>query len=212
MIEVHRKPKPSILAKKAHEWRNSLLSAKTQAERVRVEYKYRHRQIKETLVRSFHGKCAYCESKITHVDYGHIEHFRPKRGVNGRPELTFEWTNLLLACGVCNGAQYKSDRFPEANNGGPIINPCEEAPTSHFHFVFDPTAKLASVYGKTRRGVTTEKLLGLNRLELREYRSRHVRTLLVLAHFAQTDPEAARLLAEAKKSYAEYAAFARALE
>jgi uncharacterized protein (TIGR02646 family) len=162
-------------------------------------------------VKSFHGKCAYCESKITHVDYGHIEHFRPKAGSKGYPELTFEWTNLLLACGVCNGAEYKSDRFPEANEGGPIINPCEEDPSSHLSFVFDPVTKLASVYGKTRRGETTEALFGLNRAELRDYRSRRVRHLLALVQYASTDPAAAELLSEAKQSCAEYAAFARAL-
>jgi uncharacterized protein (TIGR02646 family) len=159
----------------------------------------------------FHGKCAYCESKITHIDFGHIEHFRPKRGVNGRPDLAFEWTNLLLACGVCNGAEHKSDHFPEADEGGPIVNPCDDDPEIHLDFCFDPVTRLASVYGKTRRGETTEDLLGLNRPELRDYRSRRVRHLVVLAQHAGSDREAAKLLQEAKLSDAEYAAFARAL-
>lgn len=195
----------------ARKWQDSLLSAKTRAARIRAERKYRHREVKDALVRSFHGKCAYCESKITHIDYGHIEHYRPKGGAAARPDLTFEWTNLLLACGICNGAEYKADRFPEANEGGPIVDPCGEDPAVHFDFVFDPVTKLANVYGNTPRGRTTERLLGLNRNELRNYRSRRVRTLLVLALYAQTDPEAASLLAEAKQDSAEYTAFARAL-
>ena len=69
--------------------------------------------------------------------------------------------------------------------------------------------KLASVYGKTLRGMTTEELLGLNRNDLREYRSRRIRLLVVLAQYADSDAEAARLLEEAKHSSAEYAAFAR---
>jgi uncharacterized protein (TIGR02646 family) len=159
----------------------------------------------------FHGKCAYCESKITHTDYGHIEHFRPKRGVNGRPDIAFEWNNLLLACGVCNGAEHKSDHFPEADEGGPLINPCEDDPERHFEFHFDLVTRLASVYGKTHRGITTEKLLGLNRTALREYRSTRIRHLIALAQYACADPEAAKLLNEAKQSSAEYAAFARTL-
>jgi len=34
-----------------------------------AQNKYRHRKIKNTLVEMFHGKCAYCESKITVITY-----------------------------------------------------------------------------------------------------------------------------------------------
>jgi uncharacterized protein (TIGR02646 family) len=156
----------------------------------------------------FHGKCAYCESKVTHVDYGHIEHYRPKSLF---PELTFEWDNLLLACGICNGAEHKGDRFPEAADGGPLLNPCEEEPAPHLRFSFDQRAGLASVYGRTGRGRTTERLLGLNRPELRKFRSRVIKKLAVLAQLAKTNPSAAALLAEAKQDDEPYAAFARAL-
>jgi hypothetical protein len=117
----------------------------------------------------------------------------------------------LLACGVCNGSQHKSDHFPEADEGGPLVNPCEDDPEGHFDFHFDRETKLASVYGKTLRGATTETLLGLNRPELREYRSTRIRHLVALAVLAGSDPEAAELLDEAKQSDAEYAAFARTL-
>ena len=98
------------------------------------EEKYRHVEVKGTLVEMFQGGCAFCESKITHVDYGHIEHTRPK---SRHPELTFEWSNLLLACGICNGPQHKGDRFPGAAEDGPLINPCEEEPSDHLDFQFD---------------------------------------------------------------------------
>ena len=195
----------------AEEWQRALLSADTVAKRDRAEEKYRHKEIKKTLVRMFCGKCAYCESKIIHVDYGHIEHFLPKRGPKGRPDLVFEWTNLLLACGMCNGVEYKSDRFPTDDEGGPLVNPCEDDPEYHFEFHFDPVTRLASVYGSTPRGVATEKLLGLNRYELRDYRSKQIRRLVVLAQCATSNTKAAELLREAKQSDAEYAAFARKL-
>jgi hypothetical protein len=126
--------------------------------------------------------------------------------------LTFEWDNLLLSCAVCNGAEHKGDRFPEATEGGPMINPCEEEPREHFDFVFDARARLASVVGKTTRGKTTERLLGLNRPELREYRSRLVMMLSALALHAKDDPTARMLIEEACRDEAEYAAFARQLE
>jgi uncharacterized protein (TIGR02646 family) len=211
MIKVSRTPEPRILERKATEWKEKLLGAKTQAERKRAEGKYRHAAVKRSLVQMFHGKCAYCGSKLTHIDYGHIEHYRPKRGSKGRPDLTFEWSNLLLACGICNGPEHKSDRFPERNEDGPIVNPIIDDPTVHFDFQYDPVARLANVYGRTPRGATTEELLGLNRTHLREYRSRRVRRLVVLGQYADSDQEAAQLLKEAVQSDAEYAAFARAL-
>jgi hypothetical protein len=112
---------------------------------------------------------------------------------------------------VCNGAEHKSDHFPEGNEGGPLVNPCEDDPQDHFEFHFDLKTKLASVYGRTPRGTTTEELLGLNRTALREHRSERIRHLVALAEFARTNPEAAELLDEARTSSAEYAAFARAL-
>lgn len=211
MIKVTRLPKPEILAKKADEWKGALLAANTKSKRKRAEAKYHHKEIKNALVQMFYGKCAYCESKITHTDYGHIEHFRPKRGMRGRPDLAFDWENLLLACGVCNGAEHKSDHFPEANEGGPLVNPCEDDPEVHFEFCFDPLTRLASVYGKTPRGTTTEMLLGLNRTPLREHRSTRIRHLVALAQYARVDLDAAKLLDESKQSSAEYAAFARTL-
>lgn len=208
MIKVARSPKPAILARNQLKWTTALLAASTDTEKRSAEGKYRHRSIKDVLVTMFHGKCAYCESKISHVAYGHIEHFKPKSKF---PDLTFEWTNLLLSCPICNSSEYKGDSFPEAPEGGPLINPCDETPTEHFEFVFDRIAKLASVVGKTTRGQTTEKVLGLNRSDLRVYRSRVIMTLYVLSDYAKTDPKAKILLEEACQNEGEYAAFVRSL-
>jgi len=210
MIKVQRSTKPAVLEKNAAEWTRKLLTATTKEEKSRAEGKYRHEKIKDALVNMFHGKCAYCESKITHVDYGHIEHFKPKSFTAYRT-LTFEWTNLLLACAVCNGTEYKGTKFPLAAEGGPFVNPCDDEPNDHFDFVYDQTAKLATVVGKTVRGVTTEKLIGLNRHDLRSLRTKWVQSLLCLKSYAQTDPEAAEILQQAQLDDAEYVAFARKL-
>jgi hypothetical protein len=37
--------------------------------------------VKKALRKAQHDKCAFCESKIAHVAYGDVEHFRPKAGV-----------------------------------------------------------------------------------------------------------------------------------
>ena len=111
MINVRRIDQPKILSQKARAWTQKLLAAQTEKDRSNAQKKYRHRNIKDDLVRMFRSKCAYCESKITHVDYGHIDHYRPKSKF---PDLTFEWSNLLLACGICNGTKYKGELKPFA--------------------------------------------------------------------------------------------------
>jgi uncharacterized protein (TIGR02646 family) len=73
---------------------------------------YKDETVREKLKQIFHGKCAYCESKITSIYNGDIEHFRPKGGYcndNNQPLnkpgyfwLASEWENLLFACPFCN--------------------------------------------------------------------------------------------------------------
>jgi uncharacterized protein (TIGR02646 family) len=210
MIGVRRGPEPLVLRRRKERWDRELQQATTRKEVARAISKYRHKQIKEALLGLFHSKCAYCESKILHVDYGDIEHFRPK----ARPEFrgfVFDWRNLLLSCAVCNGPSFKGDRFPNADAGGPPINPCDDLPEEHLSFLFDIAARVATVVAKTERGRVTIELFGLNRPDLREYRSRFTEKLLVLSRFAAADEEAHRLLEEARADSAEYAAFSRTL-
>ncbi|MDP8240964.1 MAG: retron system putative HNH endonuclease [Candidatus Hatepunaea meridiana] len=208
MIRVTREPEPNILRKKADEWLLKLNNASTKKEVRLAKNKYKSKSIKKVLVKMFEGKCAYCESDMTHIEYGHVEHYRP---TSKFPELTFEWSNLLLACGVCNGSANKGEKFPEANVGGPIVNPCNDDPDYHFKFVYDKTAHLASVYGITERGELTENLLGLNRNELREHRSNMIKRIAYIAKKSLTDPQAKEIIEEAVKDNAEYAAFTRTL-
>jgi hypothetical protein len=64
-----------------------------------VRLKYRQADVKEALMRETHSKCAYCESKIGHTSYGDVEHKKPTAT---NVDLHFEWTNMTLACGICN--------------------------------------------------------------------------------------------------------------
>jgi uncharacterized protein (TIGR02646 family) len=208
MICVTRSPKPAVLVRKEAVWLKRLLQATSPQEARSAASKYRHRQVQDALEKMFHAKCAYCESHMTHVSFAHIEHYRPRSKF---PHLTFDWDNLLLSCGVCNSSRYKGDKFPETSEGGPLINPCIDDPKAHFTFHYDSTVLLASIYGATSRGLVTERLLGLNRPELRSHRSKQIQRLAVLAEKATTDPRAQRLLDESRHDDAEYAAFARVL-
>jgi hypothetical protein len=161
----------------------------------------------------FYGKCAYCESQITVVTYGAIEHFYPKARY---PDKTFEWSNLLLSCDVCNDAGHKGDDFPLDANGQPVlINPTDGATdiSRHLDFVWDSEAGLATVYGRDERGKLVEETFDLNglrgRKELIRRRSAYVKKLVVLCVFARAgNPEALSLIREACRPEAEYSVFA----
>ena len=116
----------------------------------------------------FKNKCAFCESHITHVDYGQIEHFKPKSKF---PDLCFEWDNFLLSCAICNGTSNKGVKFPLEDEGGPFVNPIEEIPNDFFKFEFDKVTKQFFVLPKNKRAFITIKELGLNRDDLLENRA-----------------------------------------
>jgi uncharacterized protein (TIGR02646 family) len=206
MIGVHRGPAPGILVRKVQKWLDAWRKAGTPAKRKRALERYKHEQVRDALRDLFHGKCAYCETKTEVATWGHIEHYRPKSRF---PKAAFDWDNLLWACPRCN-SECKGEQFPEAADGGPVLDPCDDEPSDHLFFDYDPIARLASVYGKTTRGQTTVDLLQLNRPELRAQRSRQVSHLAALAVFAQGNADARRLLDEAEADDAPYAAFARA--
>lgn len=81
---------------------------------------YGHEEVKQALIHIQDYKCCFCESKIGHVSYGDVEHFRPKAGwvqdteAQNRPGyywLAYDWDNLLLSCQLCN-QRYKKNLFP----------------------------------------------------------------------------------------------------
>ncbi len=166
MIKVNRPASPKYLARYAQKWTDELLAAIQQHTQSGEKpsdslwNKYNKAYVRNTLKEMFHDKCAYCESKITHVTYPHIEHYRPKKKY---PQYTFEWQNLLLACSICNGSAHKGDKFPlkDGNVDKPLLlNPCDDDPGQHLEF------EQARVVFLSERGQKTRNLLGLNRDEL----------------------------------------------
>ncbi|MGE0018165.1 MAG: retron system putative HNH endonuclease [Draconibacterium sp.] len=219
MIQVIRTGQPEVLNKKQAEWQSALHKALDAYQKDTSQYnrkkldsafsKYNHKQIKDSLKTMFSGKCAYCESQITHIGYGHIEHFRPKSKF---PDLCFEWDNLMLGCEICNGKQYKGDKFPENKDGGPFVNPVEENPEDFFDFEFDPETGTANIIPQNLRADITEMILGLNRPELVKRRSSIVQLLVRIA--IKADKGDVVFIEELKRrcnNDEEYAAFARAL-
>ncbi|MEG1401002.1 hypothetical protein [Bacteroides sp.] len=141
---------------------------------------YGHKDVKDALKIIQKDTCCFCESKVTPVGYGDIEHFRPKGAFQrakgeslhkpGYFWLAYDWSNLLFACQVCNSS-YKKNLFPlvdetkrahghafSISHEEPIIiNPSMEEPSLHIDFYQEIP------YGKTPRGKETIQLIGLDR-------------------------------------------------
>ncbi len=194
---------------------------------------YGHPSVKDTLRQAQHDKCAFCESKISHIAYGDVEHLRPKagwrqteKGPLQRPGyywLAYEWNNLFLACAICN-QRFKENLFPlrtparrarnhlqDVSQEEPLLlDPAVDDPESFISF----RKEVPYAVGGNARGRATIKHLGLQRAALAERRRDHLEMLKALKVIAaQTGPKAAQarsLLKRFKGEGEPYASMARA--
>jgi len=162
MISLTKLAEPSSLKRNKTKWTEDLLDAIRSGEKMRItsaRRKYNQPDVKDQLKRETNEKCAYCESKVTVVAYGDIEHVTPK---SIKPELTFEWGNLTFACEKCNGN--KSDKEG-------ILDPYTDRVEDALFFV-GPFLK-----GRCETAQLTEMELKLNRTALIEDRVEHLKAL-----------------------------------
>ncbi|MBM4042479.1 MAG: hypothetical protein FJ290_28640 [Planctomycetes bacterium] len=243
MIRIRRpSAAPAILADKGKKKQRALCSAYSRAPKA---YKtgaktfsfdsgvYGHGSVKTALIAMQHGKCCFCESKITHIAYGDVEHFRPKAGYRQQPGdglsrpgyywLAYEWSNLFLACELCN-RRFKECLFPlrdssqratchkhDLDREEPLLlDPTQRDPEDHLSF----RGEVAYAVEGSQAGIATIEVLGLNREPLVERRRDKLEQLRVL-HSATlvTSPalaaEARAILQRATAEAAEYAAMVR---
>ena len=140
------------------------------------------------LAKTFHSKCAYCESPVRLLTDGTFDHFRPKAGAlnldgSFSPDhywwLYAVWENVYLACWDCN--RLKGNRFPvkgprskKSSRGkallserAQLLDPCVDKPE---HVLFFSDDGLVS--SNDERGRTTIDILELNRPTLIATRKR----------------------------------------
>lgn len=165
--------------------------------------------VKRALLRAQHDKCAFCESKFTHVGYGDVEHFRPKAAHRQdaqtplvRPGYywqAYAWSNLFASCQICN-QRHKKNFFPledpsrrarshdhRIEDEAPLLIDCgEEDPEEFIAF----REEVAFPIGEDARGRETIAILGINRKPMLEERRRHLDKILLLV----------RLIRELEKS------------
>jgi len=164
MIQINKQEQPEILQEKKEQWTKELLELLREKKPIpeKLKNKYRHPDIKKALRESSFDKCVYCESKVTAISFGDVEHIKPK---SKYPDLTFDWDNLAFVCAKCNNE--KSDNYDEEL---PFINPYRENPEDSLialgHFIYHKAGN--------KRGKITEKDLNLNRPELIERRKERI--------------------------------------
>lgn len=101
MRPIRRGEEPSVLKECADAWRDEYLAARASGDSAKVAATSRwgHQEIRSQLATDASRKCAYCEAVVADVSYPHVEHIRPKSKF---PELAHDWSNLGVACQVCN--------------------------------------------------------------------------------------------------------------
>lgn len=164
MIKLNKTEKPAILINNFNKWTQEYLENQDSTKK-----RYNHPDIKNAVLKETHDKCAYCESKVSHISFGDIEHILPKSKF---PELYVEWNNLTFACEKCNRSG-KKDYYDEAL---PLINPYIDNPEDHFYefgqFIFP---KL-----NDSRAAITIDVIELNRSSLIERRAERIGKISIL--------------------------------
>lgn len=181
MIKLTKEPKPIILEQNESSWKTQLMKHIQDDTPIptSLSQKYNHDEVKSVLKKESHNKCMYCESKVSHVAYEHIEHIKPK-AKHKYPELTFTWENLGLACPKCN--MNKTDEF---DDNMPFINPYLDMPNQYFvaggPYLFPTNSNL--------RADLTIKQIKLNRPELIERRIKKIDEITRLIESYLNQPE-----------------------
>jgi hypothetical protein len=160
---------------------------------------YGAKSVKDALIGAQQGKCALFESKILHIDYGDVEHYRPKGGFRQHSDdalekpgyfwLAYIWENLFFACALCN-QRFKQNLFPLtdpskrarshaddlAAEGPMLIHPADDEPTGFIGF----REEVAFPIDDHPRARTTIEVVGLNRDALVEMRLDHLKPFKLL--------------------------------
>mgnify|MGYP003116031137 CR=1 FL=1 len=170
MRKLTKLPKPQILEDSGDAWTNDLMVEYYSTGNINStkQNRYNKPQIKTTLKLETNDKCAYCESKITHVYPGDIEHIIPK---SKYPRLTFTWSNLTFGCFWCNN---KKRHFLDRENM--LLNPYMDKIGEHIR-AFGP---LIFHINSSKRGEITWRKFEFNRIELRDKRQEKIEELQIM--------------------------------
>ena len=152
MKSLEKSQCPHVLRENSQSWTAAYVRDATLGRRPTGHWG--HKEIRSALADETERRCAYCEARVAHVAYEHVEHIKPKSLF---PQLAHEWENLTTACPRCNA--YKGAYWDALR---PALNPYVDQPHEHITFI----GNLASPCEGSERGEITLRVLRLNRLEL----------------------------------------------
>ncbi len=193
MIKLEREVEPQGMIDNKAQWQSDLQSAIANygsykkipdKEKQKLISFYRNDAVRDGLIKSSFGKCAFCECIPSEGGNIEIEHFKPK---SKYPELTFEWDNFLPSCRKCNGSKDSHDTGVE-----PIINPYDIDPKDAFYF--NDIEIRASNSNLKKQAEKTIEVCGLNTVRLWKPRAD---ILISLRIFSRSIEEATEELANA---------------
>lgn len=164
--------------------------------------RYSSEPIKRSLEECFGNWCGYCGDVLGASSYPRADHFRPQAIY---PALTYEWTNLIQACEICNerkGNQFElmdgtqpveNERSPCAARVGEVnalVDPCVDDPDEHFEWDGHDLRPL------TPRGVVTCETVDLCREGLVDQRKGELDAFRILLQTYQLGVRAGESAAE----------------
>lgn len=178
MIKLTKGHPPTILVENEAGWTAEFAAFLRQDDQVpdAAARRYAHQDIRDALRDETMRKCAYCEARIEHIDYVHIEHILPKAR---RPELVCKWENLTLACRRCNTS--KGEYYEPACE---LINPYRD--DIHAHLIF---AGPFVAHRSADRGRVTISQVDLNRPELMAQRKEAIENVQRVLDLLATQSE-----------------------
>lgn len=165
---------------------------------VTLPFKYKNnvKDFAQAFIDAFHHKCAFCEVIVDKSKFLENPKILYYRHVDEQAEyyqvgdanyywLSWEWSNMFLACDDCHTAKKnRSDVFPISNSRALpgifdvqilneiesplLLNPCIENPATDILFTLKDGVPLAN--GETERGTSTIHYFNLNRDDLIEKR------------------------------------------
>ena len=176
MLKLVKGTEPQILTRHAAQWTEEYLSGVENGSLTKTQtFRYRHAEVKEAIRVETCDKCAYCESKISHVHPGETDHILPR---SRRPDLVVSWGNLTYVCTECN--RRKLDYY---SDGEPLVNPYTDQPEKHLLF-FGPL-----VLHRDDKGFRTTRKIQLSRVGLLERKQERIESLNFLIQKWRECPE-----------------------
>ena len=165
MIRLTRGSEPAVLQQNKEAWTREFVDHTGPRSEMSPtkRYRYRHPDIKAAVKRDSAEKCIYCESLITHVHPGEIEHLEPSSQV---PERIVDWGNLGFVCTECN-----REKLDYHDPDLPLLNPFTDEPSDHLAF-YGPMVLYRP--GADRGEITVRKLKLNDRMGLLERRKERI--------------------------------------